>query len=903
MAIFSVQTNINTRLQPSFKENRVVKPYMEAEGVVSTDDKVHPLPPQGHLIHDNPRNKVKYFFKDIEYNIKSVKNGYNGTANDHQLGRLNDVGIAGAGLLIATFLASITPNKKARIMEYVGLGAFLTSMAIYPKIAINAPAKLLHGYDIDKEFIDDQGRKKSVMQDSNYVPYDMYLGETPEEDLTLIGDKMGIPRDIVNRNDVIREQMRKIATQNNTLWMLTAGVTPAMTALICCGLENFVVAPALEKVNIAKFDMSVAKVLKTTSQMPIDVNSIKENALSRRVNKFLTTFSGQELSKEEFERLINILSEDLFANTTEGIRNDVRKILNTSANNGVESFVVSDESLTKIISDAENSISKANKEKLQKVLIPSKEELNAIFKQHSSSTIDLSKDTAIAIDKLPEIKEALKKLIDSKFNLANGIPKEFLESKRNQIIENISNQLQTNKSMFVTTESIKQISDFAKILGEFKSNKKIVNKYKELSIEQAEETILARSYQKFERVLLNSLNIKFSDLKKMRDSEEYAKKLLDQKFAELVKDESKFSKVMEKLGKEITQLEVNLNGTNQSRSRMLDLINSIENNYNKTAQRLSKLGNFETTIDKLVKQDVGTLGNKLNSREELFDYLDGVLPNKHKFSVDGSNFNSLPEELRIEYIKDCSEGLGSSKNIEISRIVDRYQGAKNSLNRAIHTLDVYKRALTPENFAKTLSGGPAKYRDLEYLNAVINKGKDALLSASASDHTLKLGLVNNPELYKDVMNWTWASESGEYYSTKQKGLLTESTQKAMSKNNTLDKGFGLARVQTYITRFRNIVTNNTIDFTKKDHVFNPYIHKDYTIASRTRNAFFNLMGQSPTDMMRNAAGKKFASQKWTRIIAGITGSIFGIALISQFGFGKLSNPQNLKKQVNYDTSN
>ena len=35
-------------------------------------------------------------------------------------------------------------------------------------------------------------------------------------------DRMGIPRGIKNRNDLIKEQARKTAIQNNTLWMLLA---------------------------------------------------------------------------------------------------------------------------------------------------------------------------------------------------------------------------------------------------------------------------------------------------------------------------------------------------------------------------------------------------------------------------------------------------------------------------------------------------------------------------------------------------------------------------------------------------------------------------------------------------------------------------------------------------------
>ena len=64
MAMNTVQLNINKPIQPSTKEKKPVKPYLEAQGAISTEDKVHPLPPQGHLIHDSLGNSVKYFFKD-----------------------------------------------------------------------------------------------------------------------------------------------------------------------------------------------------------------------------------------------------------------------------------------------------------------------------------------------------------------------------------------------------------------------------------------------------------------------------------------------------------------------------------------------------------------------------------------------------------------------------------------------------------------------------------------------------------------------------------------------------------------------------------------------------------------------------------------------------------------------
>ena len=313
-------------------------PYKDAKGTVKTDGYVRPLPPEGHLIHDSLLTAPKYFLKDIAYDFKAVKDGFDGNANDHQLGRLNDVGLKLGGIGIATVLAARTKNPMVRIMEYAGLGAFLASMSLYPMIAINTPSRLVHGFDIGKEYVDDQGRKKAVLQDPNYIPFDMYQKDFPGEDLDIIGDRLGIPRDIKNRNDVVKEQMRKIAIQNNTLWMMTAAVVPVMSALICGGLEK-VIAPALEKTRNANYNAAITRMLQHTENMGEDAASIPANRLSKDVSKILENYKGKELPAAEFDNLMKLLTKDMDYITAEGIKSDLTNIFMTGRN-GEKSFVI-----------------------------------------------------------------------------------------------------------------------------------------------------------------------------------------------------------------------------------------------------------------------------------------------------------------------------------------------------------------------------------------------------------------------------------------------------------------------------------------------------------------------------------------------------------------------------------
>ena len=200
---------------------------------------------------------------------------------------------------------------------------------------------------------------------------------------------------------------------------------------------------------------------------------------------------------------------------------------------------------------------------------------------------------------------------------------------------------------------------------------------------------------------------------------------------ELVKDETKYQKAVEKLTKVMSDMEIKLNGKSEAESHLKDLITGIENNYNNTAKRLNNIGEFKNTIDKLVKEDVSTLSNAIGNRQELFDMLDGVTKNKYA----GVNYWGLKDAEQLQYAKDNAKGVGSSKNLEISRIVERYQGAKNSFNRVLHMLDTYKR---PE-------------ADGEYAKSILAKGKEAILSATSSDHTMKLNTINNPKIAGKIL--------------------------------------------------------------------------------------------------------------------------------------------------------
>ena len=843
-----------TPVQPNIEHNTT---YRDSVKPIKTNRLVHPHKAEGHLVHDSLLSIPKFWCKDIAYDMKAVKDGFSGKAKDHQTGRLNDVGLKLGGIGIATYLASQTADPKMRVMEYVGLGTFLACMSLYPMIAINTPSRLIQGYDIGKEYIDDQGRKKSVFQDGNYIPYDLYRGEYAGENLDIIGDRMGIPRNIKNRHELIKEQMRKIAIQNNTLWMLGAGfATPVMTALICSGLER-AIAPALEIYRNRRYNSKLADVFKETKEMNLNVNEIAYNRLSKQVRNILQAYKEQELPKEEFDKLVKLLSKYTDDNIASGIREDLNKILKSEK----KAFVLNDsfiDDVNKIIETSSTGRKTAT--------------YNDIFKSSYTEIENAIKNSGsdgkyMTTEQLNKFKTELKNIFEAKIKTSPE-NKDFLRMQEYTIIDNISKSVKQTSSSFVSEKGFNDIIDLAKVLGEFKHNDRVLDKCKSVKVEHSPETMLARSYKKFENTLFSALDIKFGELKQMKESEAFTKEIVEKKIQALVSNEKKYQKTIEKLAKIMAKTEVRLHGQSETESHIKNLISAYENNYNNTAKRINNIGKgrFANTIDRLIKEDVNNnLENTIKSRKDLFDIIDGVKEVNNVTNGDYAHQSEKNAEI-------MSKGVGSSKRLSITRIIDRIQGVENSQRRMLHTLDVFKRNIPEDEYGK-------------HINETL---KSVLLGATSADHTLKLHTDNNPKYYQDIMTEGWTKP------------VQESTKKAMESAGDITKGDIYKRFNKYLKRFRDIIGQNNIDFKKPAHRFGDEIKGLYEADSNTPMQKFNLIAQNPIDFFKKAAKTRFENHKWLRIASGIGGTVIAATVLAQFGFGKIKNPNNIQKQVNDD---
>ncbi len=206
------------------------------ERFLAKDNKVTPDTPRGHLIKETLSEEFVSTLKD---NAKDVKNlGValkDGKGTDTQLGRLNDLGMKIGGGVIAGALMGHRATTNKKLMEGIGFATFFSMMSLWPKVAIDAPTKLLRGFNPHQKYQDSNGDKKPFFLDNQYLSWDMWS----KDEIEKIGDKMNVPKDIKDRDEYTKEKMRTIALQDNTLWMATAGLaTPLLTSLACNRIEE-----------------------------------------------------------------------------------------------------------------------------------------------------------------------------------------------------------------------------------------------------------------------------------------------------------------------------------------------------------------------------------------------------------------------------------------------------------------------------------------------------------------------------------------------------------------------------------------------------------------------------------------------------------------------------------------
>lgn len=296
-----------SNMAATLQQNRANKDKIYEDLTQHAND-VKPNIARAKLVKDNPMQAVIHSVQDTGADIanffKAVKDGKVG---DNSLGRINDVGMKFGAGIIATFLALNSKTTTEKIMKFVGGATFIAVMDLWPKLFINLPARLVHGFDIGQKYISAQGEKKDFFIDNQFLPWDAYS----KEELTEIGKRTGIDINSENGEEKIKRKMQKVALQNRTLWMLTAGfATPLLTSVVAGKLENYV-QNGIIKHNYNKAMKQIEKAGSVDNLLANSkASSIDLQKSEMRLNSLFKNHQTGELDESFFKKLSKELSLD-----------------------------------------------------------------------------------------------------------------------------------------------------------------------------------------------------------------------------------------------------------------------------------------------------------------------------------------------------------------------------------------------------------------------------------------------------------------------------------------------------------------------------------------------------------------------------------------------------------------
>ena len=507
-----------TNVLNSILANQSIKPSMQRGKnpafTFTTDGKVKPLADKATLLPSKIFGSPVDYVKDLKQDIVNIGRAAKGKANDHELGRINDVAMKLGSLALASYLFCKTPSKLGKAMEFVGFGTFFGSMALWPKLTIQAPLKARTGVDIHRKYVDSQGRKKMLHQDPQYDLTDLY----GQKDLELIGKKCNVNENLPDRERFIKQRANKIATQGNTLWMMTAGVAPIMSGLACNVLEK-PIAKAIEVVDLKRTQKAVDAL--ASSGATGLTSAMKQKKAIKAVEKFLQENAGREVDAN----LIKELSE-LVGAPTDGIK-------------------------------------KAFIEQLEDLAVPTTTELSS---EQIKSTIKGLLSKLEEMDYLSDVAGADALLTQTKFTATSpaGVAEEFIQQlKNNRLIRKSTQAKQILEDGLTASSSVKptlgSLSGKVKIMQssllEFARKKGVLDKFQDVRIGKNADSYIAHQWGHFADAMVDALDITPKELHQLKaisrkPAEEIAEAkatLLTQKLTQLAKNPEKYKEVVAKL--------------------------------------------------------------------------------------------------------------------------------------------------------------------------------------------------------------------------------------------------------------------------------------------------------------------------------------------------------------------
>ena len=811
----------------------------------SREDLIKPLPPEGYLVRTTVLNAPKQWAQGVAYNVKALQKGWNGTANDHELGKLNSVALVTGGAALATYLATRRQTMSSKAMEFVGLGSFLASMALWPIVAIQIPTKLIHGFNVRQHYKDSMDREKPFFNDPQYIPWDLYS----EDEINKIGDYMKIPRDMNNRRDYVQAKMKKVATQDNTLWMLTAGFgVPIMSSIICNRLEQPVK-------NLCGYINS-----QQNKRLLNDALNSKYNAegsdMYKRLDTLIELHNGQDLDDDLIRQITQIVGYESNSVVGQKLTAELKDVL------GSKTAVLEPQDGEKMLQSLRQALVKGLKdEDAAKALMPEFEEFADWLREGDFVNKDLKKADFVKLNAMLAQKLSVKlEQYNASFPAQRVIPQEELlialnnhKASKNPVqrfrLTRPANKLDANVQVMLRS--------LVKELTTVEHKNDIVKDYIFKELSAAEETSLANVWNKSMTEVFEALNIPWQKMDVARSNRDMMNNVVRDSIDRIAADKKEYDAVMGKLARVVKRLENFDNVVSQQGNRTF-FEQTIDNVLTPAAKALEGLG-FKQTASALI-------ANKGSSEKSVLK----AFASNRLMSVKSTIYrliSSLDMHRRIATLINVDRSLLSA-NVprEVKEeIVELSKRTIVGAHRADFAVKFY------------FNGNPSPNM-VDMSGIEINSGKVVNKYYKAGREGYK-DVSTDTTLYKGTMRLMY---DGELHPETQK-ILGDKGAKVV--NNYRHDCLSCFGDEYYFVRPESFVT----DLGSRGANYNKPKYK--SVSNKYK---FLLTGVSMDDLAMKFANQKHNTRAWMKLFGGIGLSVFGITVASQFFFGKLPQP---KEQV------
>lgn len=880
--------------QSNIKSSTVKRDIIDARPIKS-DGLIKPSrPAKSYLVNDPIYKAPVNFVEDICENLTNIKNGLKGKSNDHDLGRINDFAMKAGALGLAGYLFTRAKTPTSKVMEFLGFGSFFASMALWPKLFIEWPVRAMYGTNFNQKYVDNEGRKKRFSQDPQFKPWDLY---TPEQ-ISKMGDRLGVPKNIHNRNEVIKAKADKIHLQSNTLWMLTAGfATPIMSGLICNRAEKYL-GPIIEKVRVskkadkAKKDAAIQNII-VREDGKLEINVKYSDAL----DKIFDDPKKASISAEEFDELVNILNHNNDLYGKHAIKAQLLSILPKNPD-------LIDKSYADVLFGAvekNNALAREGKPSLGHIDLKglNKEEVEAFFDGRDLTLADVKKRIkSLYREKRMRLTYEYMEKLDDLLDIAKVLyndPKNTIDEASIIDASRLAPKPITYK---INPEIVNKIQNLDRVLVSFSKELESLGAYSKVLLNSEAESVAANRWNNTTKAFLEVLDIKGKDLIVSKGSGELVSEIITKKLEEIVKDEKSYEKAVKKVRDAILEFDrvflPDANGKQQG--KIVELKDGYDKLFDKYKRIIKTDMGFADIFDRLYgENESGTAGSLKNAAKSsierrVFELRTGMYKILHTMDIfkriqdktmrkefeDNARKHNLNWNERVEQVfTDIEE-----KDIPLLSKGDRTKEILSDLKtRYGYSEKVLQKAYQEGNIIETISrfdSFPSKITEIVgyTYDDFCNKIKKYVLDATTSDHTTKLGMANRTSAYDVFMRMMYSAN------------LSPETERAL-------KGIQLGSTD-FVSSFKDYVHQSLLQIGKKVYPHSPEAIIDGFEMPRGPVDYLSFdmsVGPKISNIVREAAEKKFNSGVWLKRFGGGFAALVGITLLAETFFGKLNKQE------------